>query len=201
VGFSLIKQATKGMRKILDWMGLWPEEPHNQDPSLDPEIDSEIDLEKDAKAWELFQYFRSEIKHEHALLTGRVTWYITCQSFLLTVYAISYSNCRGYNWFSNIFLPTFSILLTFLALNMIQGAILTIRMWNEMRKHLIKKNRMLNSIIITRWRYPARAYDAIHHRSLWFPRLVPMLFMVAWIVIAIFSSTHPWLKPDPNNVG
>jgi hypothetical protein len=34
-------------------------------------------------AWELFEYIRSESKHEHSLFTGRVTWYITCQSFLL----------------------------------------------------------------------------------------------------------------------
>ena len=193
MGFWSIIQAKKGMRKDLDWMGLWPEEPPNQDPSDDPDIESEIDIEKDAKAWQLFQYFRGEIKHEYALLTSRLTWYITCQSFLLTTYAISYSNCRGYNWFSHIFLPLFAISVTLLALNMIQGATLTIRMWSEMRKHLIMKNPTLNSVIITRWRHPSKhKYDAIHIRSLWFPRFIPMLFMVAWILIFILSW---WKRP------
>jgi hypothetical protein len=187
------EQAKKGMRKGLDWIGLWPKEPPDQNPFLEPAID----LKNDAKAWELFQYFRGEIKHEHALLMGRVTWYITCQSFLLTVYAISYSNCRGHNWFSNLFLPLFSILVTFLALNMITGATLTIRMWSEMRKHLIIANPSLNSVIITRWRHPAIRNDAIHDRSLWFPRFIPILFMVAWILIAVLSWASPWLLPLP----
>jgi hypothetical protein len=84
-----------------------------------------------------------------------------------------------------------------LALNMIQGAIITILMWSDMRKHLITANPRLNSVIITRWRHPENNYDAIHARSLWFPKLIPMLFMVAWILIAILSWALPWMKPLP----
>jgi hypothetical protein len=160
------------MRKVFNYIGLWPEKTPDQNPFLE----LEIDLKHDAKAWELFQYFRDEIKHEHALLAGRVTWFITCQSLLLTVYAISYSNCRGHNWFSNIFVPIFSIAVTVLALNMIQGATLSINMWSDMRMHLIRANPSLNSVVITRWRYPAIHNDAIHAKSLWFPKFIPMLF-------------------------
>ena len=193
--FWSIKQAQKGMRKDLDYIGLWPEKPPDQNPS---EV-KEKDLIIDAKAWELFQYFRGEVKHEHALLTGRVTWYITCQSFLLTVYAISYANSGGHNWFSNFFLPLFSITVTFLALNMINGATLTIHMWNEMMKHLITEHPGLNLVIITRWRQSENnnKYDAIHARSLWFPMQIPKLFMVAWILIALISWKHHWLLPLP----
>jgi hypothetical protein len=66
MGFWSIKQAQKRMRKDLEYIGLWPEKTPNQNPFFEPQID----LINDAKAWELFQYFRSEIKHEHALLTG-----------------------------------------------------------------------------------------------------------------------------------
>jgi hypothetical protein len=183
----------KMIRNFFDFIGLWSRKPLDQNPHREPLID----LTTDKQTWELFQYFRGEIKHEYALLTGRVTWYITCQSFLLTVYAISYANCRGHNWFSNIFLPLFSFFVSLLALNMIQGAITTILMWSDMRKHLITANPRLNSVIITRWRHPENNYDAIHARSLWFPKLIPMLFMVAWILIAILSWAHPWLLPLP----
>jgi hypothetical protein len=88
MGFWSIKQAQKRMRKDLEYIGLWPEKTPNQNPFFEPQID----LINDAKAWELFQYFRSEIKHEHALLTGRVTWYITCQSLLGTS---KYCDYRG----------------------------------------------------------------------------------------------------------
>ena len=187
------KQARIGMRKYLDYIGLWPESP----PKQDPDFAGAIDLTDYDKVWELFQYFLGEIKHEHALLTARVTWYITCQSFLLTVYAISYANCRGWNWFSNIFLPLFSIAITFLALNMILGATLTIHMWSDMRAHLIRANPRLNSVIITRWRSQVMHNDPIHVKSLWFPKFIPMLFFAAWILIAILSWQYPWLSPLP----
>ena len=193
MGICSIKQAQKGMRKGLAFIGLWPEKPRDQNPYEEPLID----LTADKQTWELFRYFRDEIKHEYTLLTGRVTWYITCQSFLLTVYAISYANSGGRNWFSNFFLPPFSITVTLLALNMINGATITILMWSDMRRHLITANPRLNSVIITRWRRPENNDDAIHLRSLWFPKLIPTLFIVAWALIAILSWFYPWLKPLP----
>ena len=193
MGICSIKQAQEGMRKGLAFIGLWPEEPPDQNPYRE----RLIDLTAEKQTWELFRYFRDEIKHEYTLLTGRVTWYITCQSFLLTVYAISYANSGGRNWFSNFFLPLFSITVTLLALNMINGAIITILMWSDMRKHLITANPSLKSVIITRWRHQENNYDAIHRRSLWFPKRIPMLFIVAWALIAILSWCYPWLKPLP----
>jgi hypothetical protein len=90
-------------------------------------------------------------------------------------------------------MPIFSIIVTILALNMIQGATLSINMWSDMRMHLIEANPGLKSVIITRWRQPK--IDAIHAKSLWFPKFIPMLFMVAWILIAVLSWNYPWLAP------
>jgi hypothetical protein len=59
--------------------------------------------------------------------------------------------------------------------------------------HLIEANPGLKSVIITRWRQPK--IDAIHAKSLWFPKFIPMLFMVAWILIAVLSWNYPWLAP------
>ena len=73
------KREKKSIRNFLDFLGLWPKEPPDQNPYREPVID----LTADKQTWELFQYFRGEIKHEHALLAGRVTWYITCQSFFV----------------------------------------------------------------------------------------------------------------------
>jgi hypothetical protein len=148
------------------------------------------------KKWELFQYYRSEIKHEHSLLLGRITWYITCQSFLLTVYVISYSNSKHPNWFSNILLPILAIAITFLACLMIEGATKTIEMWRELQFNLIKNNQELNPILIDRWRSKKEEEkkDDIHFRALWFPRFVTVLFGITWFLIAFLSWRYPWMS-------
>jgi hypothetical protein len=139
-------------------------------------------------------YIRGEIQNEHTLLMGRVTWYITCQSFLLTVYAISYSNSRMPNWFSNIVLPFLAIIITILAQYMINGATTTIEMWGKLRVSLIQEYSKLDSILIPRWRSSqASKKDHIHRRASWFPNLIPLIFFLTWVVIAYFSWHDPWV--------
>ena len=152
------------------------------------------------RIWELFRYFRSEIQHEHTLLMGRVTWYITCQSFLLTIYAVSSIQAGCHNWFSNNALPALGILISFLAFFMMNGAIKTIDDWGKLRKELVNAaNRPssydsgLDPILIDRWRSKnSSKTDFLHVRALLFPRLIAIIFPLFWIVILIFSRTSPW---------
>jgi hypothetical protein len=149
--------------------------------------------------WELFRYFRSEIQHEHSLLMGRVAWYITCQSFLITVYAVSFGAVKRFNWFSNILLPTLAITISILAYFMIQGATTTINMWGELRRDLInfstssRPGTGLDPILIQRWRSDF-GRDAIHQRALWFPQFITIIFMVFWIVVSLLSWRSPWIR-------
>jgi hypothetical protein len=143
--------------------------------------------------WELFKNFRSEIQQEHTLLLGRVSWYITCQSFLITVYAISFSNSGHPNWFSNIVLPGLAVIVSVLAFFMIEGATVTINMWGRMRNDLVRVMPKLDSVIIPRWRSHAKFNDPIHVRALWFPRLITIVFILFWIGMSIASWKHPWL--------
>ena len=140
------------------------------------------------------------------MLFRSVTWYITCQSFLLTVYAITYSNSKQPNWFSNLLLPCLAIIVSILSYFMIQGATRTIDMWGELRISLIKKSAELNhdsglnSVIIPRWRSDAPNEDSIHLTALWFPQCITFIFAITWCVIAIFSWTFPWLKPPIDKI-
>ena len=154
------------------------------------------------RIWELFQFVRSEAKHEHVLLMGRVTWYITCQSFLITIYAVTYHQ-RHVNWFSNIALPGLAIAVSFLAYFMIDGAVKTIDHWGDLRNQLVRESMRLNSggglnpIVIPRWRMIARAEgahssDLIHNRSLWFPRCITFVFAAFWITVPLLSCIKPW---------
>ncbi len=136
---------------------------------------------------------------------GRVTWYITCQSFLLTIYALTYSNNRGPNWLSNGLLPLLAIIISSLAYFMIHGATSTINMWGKLRQQLVVESsrsnpeRGLNSIIIERWRLHGRR-DWIHIRALWFPQFITAVFIVTWIVIAYSSWQVPWISPTPGAI-
>jgi hypothetical protein len=141
--------------------------------------------------WDFFEYIRSEIKHEHDLLTSRVTWYITCQSFLLTVYGVTFSRA-GANWFSNITLPVLAIFVTILSFFMIHGATTTISMWCELRLQLTEKYPKLRAILISRWH--DKSEDLIHRRALLFPKLITLIFAITWIVIGFVSFKFPWLS-------
>lgn len=174
--------------------------PHMHDISNGLNYLSEV-KSSSQKTWELFRYFRGEIQHEHTLLLGRVSWYITCQSFLITVYAITYSNSRQPNWFSNLVLPALAIIVSVLAYFMIEGATKTINMWGKLRNELIAVSAAaqpgsgLDSVIIERWRSGANHNDPIHARALWFPRFITIVFIAFWVSISIVSWKCPWLNP------
>lgn len=134
------------------------------------------------KIWELLQFFRAETRHEHALLLGRVSWYMTCQSFLITVYAVTYSNAKHPNWFSNFALPALAIIVSILAYYMIDGATQTINMWGDLRNHLLSASTSisgqgLDPVMISRWRTGGSKRDIIHRQSLWFPQFIALVFI------------------------
>jgi hypothetical protein len=151
------------------------------------------------KIWELFRYFRSEIQYEHQMLMGRVTWFITCQSFLVAAYTVSYTRLGQPNWFSNRALPVLAVMISFLAYFMIEGAANTIDQWNGLRRSLVNvaagSAHGMDSILIRRWRSGSHRWDFVHMSALWFPRLIPFVFMVFWLVISIQSQMRPWIQP------
>ena len=148
--------------------------------------------------WDLYEYIRGEVKHEHNLLSARVAWYITCQSFLLTVYDLSYTNSRGPNWFSNLLLPCLAISVSILAYYMIAGATQTIGMWASLREALISAHPRLDPILIERWRSTKRHRDdKIHIRAMWFPRVITGLFIFTWFLIGLVSWLKPWITSFP----
>lgn len=185
----------KNLKKLEKILTLFKPEVTSQNLDIKDGLEYlEQNSESVKKTWELFQYFRSEIQHEHSLLMGRVTWYITCQSFLLTVYAITYSNSKQPNWFSNFLLPSLAIIVSFLSYFMIQGATKTIDMWGKLRVELVMKNSQLDPFLIPRWRSKAPKDDPIHLRALWFPQFISILFVIIWVLIAYFSWRFPWIK-------
>ncbi len=98
-----------------------------------PMTDEELDRAIAALPGKL-DYFKRWRQNEYDLLNQRVTSFITCQSFLLTAYAVSYVNSPGANnWFSRILLPALGIMLSVVIVFPIRYSILTVDSW--MIKH------------------------------------------------------------------
>ncbi|MEB3317399.1 MAG: hypothetical protein VKO39_04590 [Cyanobacteriota bacterium] len=144
------------------------------------------------RAWEVFQFIRKETHQEHVLLMGRVTWYITCQSFLLTIYAVTSLHSCEWNAFSNLRLPSLAILLSVLAMLMILVTTSSIKSWGNQRDQIVKAYPQFSPLLLERWRHHRQSKDWIHSVSLLFPKLIPVLFITAWLIIAFFPQAL-WL--------
>jgi hypothetical protein len=151
---------------------------------------------------ERLQFYRDEIKHEYDLLGQRVSWYVTSQSFLITAYAIAFSREPfPTNWFACYVLPSLAILVSLLSLGAIHGATDTADMWMARRAALVKAlddagSDELRDFSIARWE-PGHI-DRVRRNSLWFPKLIPWLFICAWLTTAVLSSTLPWVRHAPD---
>jgi len=131
----------------------------------------------DKNALELLKFYRDEIKQEFNLIAHRLTWYVTCQSFLLTAFAISKGNLPGGRWFPAYLLPTIAIALSILSFFPIKFAAQAIEKW------LLKQTSLLDDRSFGLLEYQIERPGHIHWVSMWFPQLLPFVFSGAWVWI------------------
>jgi hypothetical protein len=137
-------------------------------PSLAPEFE--------------YQQIREEIRAEHALISNRLTWYVTSQSFLVSAFAISRgSGFQWYSWFSTLLLPAIGFCATALIFPSIAGAVRTIRIWHARQKEFLARHSEFCAA------FDLRRPTWIERNGLLFPRLIPLLFGTFWLVIHVAS--------------
>jgi hypothetical protein len=116
----------------------------------------------------------------------------------VAAYTVSYTRLGQPNWFSNQALPLLAFVLSLLAYFMIEGATKTINMWWVLRRDLVAVAALsppgLDPILIRRWRSDSHHDDFIHTSSLLFPRLIPFVFMIFWVVVSLLSDLLPWIS-------
>lgn len=122
------------------------------------------------------KFYREEVKHEFNLIAHRLSWYVTCQSFLLTTFAIAKGNTVDGNWFTGFLLPSLGAVLSILAFFPIRFAANVIDEWLAKQDTLLIANDDLKGFRIKR---PGH----IHWVSMWLPQLLPVVFVVTWVVI------------------
>ena len=133
-----------------------------------------------------YQMIRQEIRAEHALIANRLTWYVTSQSFLVTAFAISRGNgFIWFRWFSTILLPAVGFVASVVIFPSIVGACKTIRLWHQKQRELFQRHSEFDAA------FGLQRAPWIERRGLLFPKLMPVLFAVLWVVIFIASFFLP----------
>ena len=155
-------------------------------PGSNPEIGSRRKLDN----FDLLEFFRDEIKHEFNLLGQRMGWYVTCQSFLITAFAISLgARFKGPPWFSYT-IALIGVATSALVYPAITGAHKTIDMYLRKKRELFRGAPELTELQIARDEFEVNA-DGVHKQSLAFSWLVPVMMAVLWMGMALLLRFFP----------
>ncbi len=152
--------------------------------------------------YELLQTMRAEIQAEHTLLSNRMAWYATSQSFLMTTYAIAWGQDHNIAWntFFRHGIPPLGIALSICASLGIFAAV-------QVQAQIIKSQTKLLTIMAERFAVAkdagaqekleyysgttcaGRPSKTSSHWKAMIPQcLVPVIFLVTWVVAWIVSK-------------
>ena len=121
-----------------------------------------------------YKYLREELRFEHTLLGGRMTYYMTSQSFLFTTAAIARTmEWRGVYWFSGVLVPLIGFAASVVLLDSIHAAYGRMDAWRAIEKEFAGRHPL---VVL----YP----EDKHRKSLMFTTLMPWLFIAVWVVLA-----------------
>jgi hypothetical protein len=141
------------------------------------------------------QYYRAETRHEFSLLGQRVSWYVTCQSFLIIAFSSGMNNQNVYFRLGiGLILPTLSIIKSILIKPSIDGAITIINQWGA-KEYEVLQNEDLKDFKIKRIYEKVRPNshtseqktDVIKRESLKFAKHVPVVFIYGWLSLCLLG--------------
>ena len=141
------------------------------------------------------EYYRAETRHEYSLLGQRVSWYVTCQSFLIIAFSSGMGNSNVYFRLGiALILPTLGMITSILIKPSIDGAITIINKWGE-KEYEVLQNEDLKDFKIKRAYEKVRSRshsveqktDVIKRESLKFAKLIPVVFIYGWICLCLLG--------------
>lgn len=129
-----------------------------------------------------YQNIRDEIRSEHNLISSRLNWYVTAQSFLIIAFAIAEGTAfTWFVWFSRALLPVTGLLCSVLIFPSVAAACATLELWHAKQDTLLAKGPDLAAA------FQLKRQSWLHKGSLLFPKLVPVLFGVFWLIVLVAS--------------
>ncbi len=144
------------------------------------------------------EYYRAETRHEYSLLGQRVSWYVTCQSFLIIAFSSGMGNSNLYFRLGiALILPTLGIITSLLTKPSIDGAIAIINRWGAKEYEVLqnedlqdfKIKRAYEKVRFSSHREAEQITDVIKRESLKFAKLVPVVFICGWISLCLLGVT------------
>ncbi len=132
---------------------------------------------RDAK--HLIEIVHREIHYEHGLISNRMSWYVTSQSFLMAAFAVVGGYLHNFPWLAKWFIPPLGILISFVTLVSIGAAVLVMSRLRRKEKDLIDRYDPQSPFRLLR--------KQTHRLGLLPPVSVPLLFLIAWIMIWLSS--------------
>ncbi len=141
------------------------------------------------------EYYRNETMHEYSLLGQRVSWYVTCQSFLIIAFSFGMGNSNIYFRLGvGLILPTLGIVTSILIKPSIDGAIAIINKWGEKEYEVLQDDK-LDDFKIKRVYEKARSNshkveqkkDLIKTESLKFARYISVVFTYGWLCLCLLG--------------
>jgi len=141
------------------------------------------------------EYYRNETMHEYSLLGQRVSWYVTCQSFLIIAFSSGMGNSNTYFRLGvGLILPTLGIVTSILIKPSIDGAIAIINKWGEKEYEVLQDDK-LEDFKIKRVYEKSRSNshkveqkkDLIKTESLKFARYISVVFTYGWLCLCLLG--------------
>jgi hypothetical protein len=166
--------------------------------SVDQEVcgDSPSDNLKFEDVRMVLEAYGREIQAEHTLLSHRMTWYVTSQSFLFSAYAVSGSHGNAWGSVFMIGIPVLGILLSELARRSIWAAIEAQYDLIRNQKALLgtpglelsaKERAVLKLLAKTTCEGRESKYS-FHDAAMLPPLLIPILLMLSWPTFVFFRG-------------
>jgi hypothetical protein len=143
---------------------------------------------------EIIELIDREIYSEHNLISNRMTWYVTSQSFLMAAFAISGGHGHTFKWLSKPFIPILGIVTSFVIWCSLIAAVQAMNMLKNYKKDIFDLDTSLKHLVPFKLRFREKdevffkfikRVGWIHYLGMAPPIIMPMIFFMSWI-IALF---------------
>lgn len=143
---------------------------------------------------EIFEIVDREIHYEHNLISHRMTWYVTSQSFLMAAFAVSGGNGHQFVWLAKPLIPILGIVTSLIIWFSLIAAIEAMRRLKVYKNEIFRQDEYLQKLDPFNLRFRKEKENWlkfmlrvgwIHCIGLSPPIVIPLIFLIAWIIALV----------------
>jgi hypothetical protein len=145
---------------------------------------------------ELFEMVDREIHYEHNLISHRMTWYVTSQSFLMAAFAVSGGYNHRFVWLAKPLIPILGVVTSLIIWFSLIAAIEAMRRLKVYKNEIFRQDNYLQNLNPFNLRFRKEKEKEnwfkfmirvgwIHYIGLSPPVVIPLIFLIAWIIALV----------------